>query len=266
MPKIESYKQGTPSWVDLSTSDQSAAKDFYASLFGWDYEDNDMGNGQFYSMAKVGESAAAAIATQQPEEAEQGVPPHWNVYITVDDVDKVGERVPALGGSVLMGPMDVFDAGRMIVVQDSVGAVVMFWLPMQHIGADVRDEHGALTWTLVLTTDKDATATFYSELLGIEVAKDAMPAPDGGTVHQLVVSGEPVATIMTMPQQLVDMGVPPHWEVYFRVDDAQEVCDAAAANGGQVYMGPADMGPIGKIGYMQDPQGAQFGVQQPPTE
>ena len=93
-----------------------------------------------------------------------------------------------------------------------------------------------------------------------------MPAPDGGTVHQLAVAGEPVATIMTMPQQLVDMGVPSHWEVYFRVDDAQAACDAAAANGGQVYMGPADMGPIGKIGYMQDAQGAQFGVQQPPTE
>ena len=165
MPKIESYKQGTPSWVDLSTSDQEAAKRFYSAVFGWEYEDNDMGNGQFYSMAKVDSSAAAAIATQQPEEAQQGVPPHWNVYITVDDVDAVGERVSELGGTVLMAPMDVFDAGRMIVVQDSVGAVVMFWQPMQHIGAEVRDEHGALTWTLVMTTDKDATASFYSELL-----------------------------------------------------------------------------------------------------
>ena len=264
MPKIGSYKQGTPSWIDLSTSDQEAAKGFYANLFGWDYEDNAVGNGQFYSMAKVGESAAAAIATQQPEEAEQGVPPHWNVYITVDDVDKVGERAPELGGTVLAGPFDVFDAGRMIVVRDPVGAVIMFWQPIQHIGAEVRDEHGALTWTLVLTTDKDATASFYSELLEIEVIKDAMPAPDGGTIHQLAVSGEPVASIMTMPQQLVDMGVPAHWEVYFRVDDVQEVCDSAAAIGGQVFMGPADMGPIGKIGYLQDPQGAQFGVQQPP--
>ena len=266
MPKIESYKQGTPSWVDLSTSDQESAKGFYSTVFGWEYEENDVGNGQFYSMATIGASAAAAIATQQPEEAEQGVPSHWNVYITVDDVDAVGERASELGGAVLAGPFDVFDAGRMIVVQDSVGAMVMFWQPMQHIGAEVRDEHGALTWTLVLTTDKDATASFYSELLSIQVEKDAMPAPDGGTIHQLVVGGEPVATIMAMPQQLLDMGVPPHWEIYFRVDDAQVACDAATANGGQVYMGPADMGPMGKIGYMQDPQGAQFGVQQPPTE
>ena len=265
MPKIESYKQGTPSWVDLSTSDQEAAKSFYSTLFGWEYEDNDAGNGMIYSMAQIGGSPAGAIAPQQPEEAQQGIPPHWNVYITVNDIEAVAERVPSLGGTVLMAPMDVFEAGRMIVVQDSVGAVVMFWQPIQHIGAEVRDEHGALTWTLVLTTDKDATADFYSNLLDIEVARDAMPSPDGGTVHQFVVDGQPVASIMNMPQQLLDMGVPPHWEVYFRVDDAQAACDAATANGGQLYMGPADLGPMGTIGYMQDPQGAQFGVQSPPA-
>jgi len=265
MPKIESYAQGTPSWVDLSTSDQSAAKDFYASLFGWDYEDNDAGNGMIYSMAQIGGSPAGAIAPQQPEEAQQGIPPHWNVYITVNDIEAVAERVPALGGTVLMAPMDVFDAGRMIVAQDSVGAVVMFWQPLQHIGAEVRDEHGALTWTLVMTTDKDATANFYSELLDIEVAKDAMPSPGGGTVHQLQVNGQPVATVMDMSQDMVDMGIPSHWEAYFRVDDAQAACDAVTASGGQVYMGPADLGPMGTIGYMQDPQGAQFGVQSLPA-
>lgn len=263
MPKVGSYAQGTPSWVDLSTSDQEAAKGFYSSLFGWQYEDNDVGGGQYYSMAQINGSPAGAIATQQPEEAQQGVPPHWNVYITVDDVDAVAEKVPTLGGTVIMPPMDVFDAGRMIVAQDSVGAVVMFWQPIQHIGAEVRDEHGALTWTLVLTTDKDATATFYSELLDIEVAKDAMPSPGGGTVHQFVIDGQPVATIMDMPQQVIDMGIPSHWEVYFRVDDAQAVCDAAVANGGQLQMGPAEMGPMGTIGYIQDPQGAFFGVQSP---
>ena len=265
MPKVESYAQGTPSWVDLSTSDQEAAKGFYSKLFGWEFEDNDIGGGQYYSMVMAGESAVCAIATQQPEEAEQGVPPHWNVYITVKDVDAVAEKVPTLGGTVLVQPMDVFDAGRMIVVQDPVGAVVMFWQPIQHIGAELRDEHGTLTWTLVLTTDKDATASFYGDLLDIEVAKDAMPSPGGGTVHQLIVDGQPVASIMNMPQQLVDMGVPSHWEVYFRADDAQAVCDAATANGGQVFMGPADLGPMGTIGYMQDPQGAQFGVQSPPA-
>ena len=35
MPKLSHYAQGTPNWVDLQTTDQSAAKQFYASLLGW---------------------------------------------------------------------------------------------------------------------------------------------------------------------------------------------------------------------------------------
>jgi predicted enzyme related to lactoylglutathione lyase len=37
MPERTSYTQGTPNWVDLPTSDQAAAKAFYAGLFGWTY-------------------------------------------------------------------------------------------------------------------------------------------------------------------------------------------------------------------------------------
>ncbi len=32
MPQITQYAQGTPNWVDLQTTDQSAAKAFYATL------------------------------------------------------------------------------------------------------------------------------------------------------------------------------------------------------------------------------------------
>ena len=165
-----------------------------------------------------------------------------------------------------MAPMDVFEAGRMIVVQDAVGAVVMFWQPLQHIGAEVRDEHGALTWTLMMTNDKDASASFYSDLLGIEVAKDAMPSPDGGTVHMLMVDGAPVATIMNHAAGSAKHG---HTASLGGLLQGRRckggLRTAVNDNGGQVYMGPADLGPMGTIGYMQDPQGAQFGVQSPPA-
>ena len=73
MPRIEKYQQGTPSWVDLSTSDQEAAKSFYTTVLGWEYEDNEVGGGQYYSMATIDGAPAGAIATQQPEEAQQGI-------------------------------------------------------------------------------------------------------------------------------------------------------------------------------------------------
>ena len=67
MPERTSYTQGTPNWVDLPTSDQAAAKAFYAGLFGWTYDDQPMGEGQVYSMAMLGGHQVAAISTQSAE-------------------------------------------------------------------------------------------------------------------------------------------------------------------------------------------------------
>ena len=39
MPERSEYAPGTPSWADLQTSDQAAAKTFYGSLFGWSFND-----------------------------------------------------------------------------------------------------------------------------------------------------------------------------------------------------------------------------------
>ena len=38
MSEVTSYAPGTPSWVDLMTSDPESARGFYGELFGWDYE------------------------------------------------------------------------------------------------------------------------------------------------------------------------------------------------------------------------------------
>ena len=61
MPKRTSYAQGTPSWVDLQTTDQEAAKAFYSGLFGWTYDDQPMPQGPVYSMAQIGQDNVAAI-------------------------------------------------------------------------------------------------------------------------------------------------------------------------------------------------------------
>ena len=35
---MDAYEHGVPSWVDLGTSDPSAAAEFYSALFGWDIQ------------------------------------------------------------------------------------------------------------------------------------------------------------------------------------------------------------------------------------
>src|SRR5687768_17194157 len=122
MPTRDSYAAGVPNWVDLATTDQSAAKGFYAGLFGWTYDDLDMGEGATYSMAQLHGQAVAAIAPMQPDLAAQGVPPHWQMYIATPDIDAATGRVAAAGGTVLAGPFEVHEAGRMSVIADPLGA------------------------------------------------------------------------------------------------------------------------------------------------
>src|ERR1700741_5597353 len=92
MPQITQYAQGTPNWVDLQTTDQSAAKQFYASLLGWSYDDNPMPQGAVYAMATVNGETVAAIAPMPPG-APEGRPPMWNTYLAVDDVDAAVDKV-----------------------------------------------------------------------------------------------------------------------------------------------------------------------------
>jgi hypothetical protein len=39
MPERTRYDPGTPSWVDLSTTDLDSALRFYGDLFGWEFQD-----------------------------------------------------------------------------------------------------------------------------------------------------------------------------------------------------------------------------------
>lgn len=79
MPEFTSHIQGTPSWAELSTSDYQGALTFYSALFGWEDEANEISPGMPYQMQKLKGLEVAALY-------QQGVPPHWKVYFTVDDI------------------------------------------------------------------------------------------------------------------------------------------------------------------------------------
>ena len=163
--KIERHAPGAPCWVDLATTDQAAAKAFYGELFGWSYEDMPMDEAgqQRYSMASLDGSFAAAIFTQQEEQRQKGIPPCWNVHLTVEDVDATAGRVSELGGSLLMEPFNVFESGRMAMLSDPTGAVVALWQPRNHVGAGVKYEPGAMAWCEVMTTDTDVATVPLGE-------------------------------------------------------------------------------------------------------
>lgn len=247
------YKQGIPSWVDLGTSDQDGAKKFYGSLFGWNWDDNDMGDGSFYSMAQLKGKSAAAVYTQRPEEASQGIPPHWTTYITVDDVDAVVGKVAGAGGQVFMEAFDVFESGRMAAIADSTGGVVALWQPKAHIGAEIVNEAGALVWSELLTDDVQKAAKFYEDILGVTVQHQTDPFP----YSMIMVDEKSVGGFMAKSPEMGQM--PNAWINYFAVDDADSSAAKAESLGGKIMVPPMDT-PVGRFAGITDPQGAMFSV------
>ena len=219
--KIESYKQGTPCWTDLSTTDQEGAKAFYSKIFGWDYNDIPMGEGQVYSIAQINGSDAGAIYTQVPQEAEAGVPPHWKVYLAVDDINATASKVSDLGGTVIVDEFDEDDSGLMLMAQDPTGAMIQFWQAKANIGCEVRDEHGALTWAELLTSDQEGAGKFYTQLLGIDLDKETMPTPEGEDYHMLTCRGSSGGRRHAIARTSGRNGRPATLGDLFRVDDAR---------------------------------------------
>ena len=66
MGTVDRYAQGTPSYVELTTPDQEAAKQFYGTLLGWELEDVDMGEAGVYVAVSVRGDSIAGITGQMP--------------------------------------------------------------------------------------------------------------------------------------------------------------------------------------------------------
>jgi uncharacterized protein len=215
------YEPGTFSWVELTTTDGGAAKAFYAALFGWTFEDNQVGPDMVYSMGKLGDQYSCGLFTMK---AMEGIPPHWLSYITVDDADAAAKKASANGGKVMREPFDVMTAGRMAVLTDPTGALFAVWQPKEHIGAGVKQAPGSLTWNELFTTDIAAAGPFYAKTFGWTTKAIDM-GPMGTYTLFGPAGAEPgesnVGGMMGLPPNM--KGVPPHWLAYFAVAD----CDAS---------------------------------------
>jgi predicted enzyme related to lactoylglutathione lyase len=99
-------------WNELASPDPGRAREFYATLLGWEIEPEETG----YGVIRREGAVNGGIRPQQ-----DGEPAHWLVYFTVDSCDDAVAAVRAGGGSVIAGPMDT-PMGRVAAVRDPQGA------------------------------------------------------------------------------------------------------------------------------------------------
>jgi hypothetical protein len=115
-------EDGAPCWTELHTRDYARAREFYASLFSYAYDE--VGDGQTFAYSTFTTPGAdqSRGGIYQDTELSGEAQAHWLTWFQADDVDATSNRATELGCTVMMGPDDT-PYGRMTVVQGPQGEV-----------------------------------------------------------------------------------------------------------------------------------------------
>lgn len=248
-------------WYDLTTSDVGSALRFYPSLFGWKTQKFEFGDpSNPYTMWSSGGQTFGGVMKLGAEQAGMGIPPNWLCSIEVNNVDSTAQQAKALGGQVVVGPMDIPNTGRYAVLQDPQGATIAIYTPtpgQKPRGFDGNGRLGNASWHELMTTDVDAAYNFYSKLFMWEKTGD-MDVPGVGKYQMVGQSGAPYGGIYKKPAPMAQ--VPSNWLPYFFVKDVVASVNAATKLGARVMQPPMDIPGGGSIAVLTDPQGVHFAV------
>jgi predicted enzyme related to lactoylglutathione lyase len=185
----------------------------------------------------------------------EGHPAFWNLYLAVDDVDEATAKVEAAGGKVQAGPFDVDENGRMSALQDPTGARINLWQAKRTIGSRRGNEPGTPIWNEVMTPDIPRATRFYADVLGM--GSDEMDMGEAGTYTVLTnAEGRQIGGAMNPATE----DVPPHWNVYFNVEDVDATVARTQELGGTVVAPAFDVPGVGRMAVLADPQGAMFNL------
>jgi predicted enzyme related to lactoylglutathione lyase len=254
MPKPDGFPPGAPIWIDLFTTDPTAAEAFYGQLFGWTAESAGEEFGGYINFAKDGERVAGAMKN----DGSSGMPDAWSVYLATDDAKATADAVAAHGGLVIVAPMDVADLGVMEVFADVGHAAIGGWQPGTHTGFGLLAEPGTPGWFELHTRDYDAAVAFYQDVFKWD-AHSMADTPEFR--YTTLGEGDAQRAGIMDAAAFLPEGVPASWSIYFVVDDADAALVEIAELGGSVVQAAEDT-PFGRLATATDPTGAVFKLHQ----
>ena len=261
MADAPEYAHGQFCWHEVATRDVGAAKSFYQNLFGWSTEDMPMPGDMegSYTMAKVAGGDVAGMYAMAGEQFE-GVPSHWATHVWVDDVAGTAAKTEELGGTVVMGAMEIPGVGEMAVLQDPAGAVINIFKGSGHRGAAQHGmTPGAVGWNELSTPDGAAAKAFYSGLFGWTANTSPVPGSEGMEYTTFMQGEQAVGGMIEMKGEGWE-GVQPNWMPYLTVEDC-EGCATKAEGLGATVRVPAQTVPgVGTFSVIADPTGAAFSI------
>jgi predicted enzyme related to lactoylglutathione lyase len=122
---------------------------------------------------------------------------------------------------------------------------------------------GSFIWYELMTTDANAAATFYGNVVGWKIA-DRAGAPPGAQDYRMIgrEDGGHAGGVLQLTPQMQQHGARPAWLGYLQVRNVDATVTAIESDGGKTLM-PKMTLPVGTIAMMADPMGTPFYVMNP---
>jgi predicted enzyme related to lactoylglutathione lyase len=270
MESRDEYPTGVPCWIDLELPDPDEAAEFYAGLFGWDFESRAPETAPFRYL--VGQLRGLDVAAIGSPTDDTGTTAAWRTWVAVASADASAALVRNHGGEVLSPPADIPGAGRSALCADPAGAVFGLWEPHGTPGARLVNEPGTWNFSDLSTKDPVAAIAFYGAVFGW-VARP-LPLDDGLTATMVCrpgyghwlderdpsrrerhgADGVPDGFGDAVAWMEQDDDAPARWNTTFAVDDADAAAERCERSGGTVVAPPTDVGPT-RVTTLRDPFG-----------
>jgi uncharacterized protein len=243
-------------WTDLGALKPTEAKAFYGRVVGWTGKDFPLPQGGDYTLLHTPNGDAAGLYEQSDDQKSQKIPPHWLVYLAVEDAEATAKQAKALGGRIVVDAYDVEKLGRMAILLDPTGAMFAIWETGSHGGMTIDPgEPGSLCWCELMTPDLEKVAPFYAALFGWIVE---LQEGQGMRHARCRIGDAPVADMMAIGSG--HGRVPPHWLAYFAVESCAAASKIVGEAGGRTLVAPSALTEGTTFSIVRDPEGAIFGL------
>jgi predicted enzyme related to lactoylglutathione lyase len=252
---------GAFSWIALTTSDAEAASSFYARLFGWSTIQGPVG-----SIFLGKNSAPVGTLIPHGDSFFAKEPLNWFPFVRVDDIESAVARVVEAGGSLWTTPYSVGPA-RVAIVRGATREAFGLWQTPVPDGEPLVSEPGTCAWYELATREPEVAIPFYQSVFGWSIADEGGYTFIGnengqfGGIVKLEGDWEDHAFMKAIGRARgAKLEVPPHWMVFFSVDDCESFADEVESFGGTVTQRPEPLHTVGTFAVLRDPLGAYFSV------
>ena len=118
------------------------------------------------------------------------------------------------------------------------------------------NKHGDWIWYELMTTDADAAARFYRDVVGWFVG-------DQPEYREITTPAGHVGGMLPISADMAASGAKPGWVGYVKVEDVDKAVVSVEQGGGRVLMPPRELPEAGRVAMVADPDGAPFYVMTP---